>query len=443
MPSTSATDRLYSKITWALIPFMFLLYVVAYLDRINYGFASLTMQKDLHLTETLYGFGAGVFFIGYFLLEVPSNLLMVKVGARRWVARIMITWGIVACATMFARGIVSLATLRFILGAAEAGFFPGMVLYLTYWFPADRRAKAMSAFFTATAIAGAIGSWVSAQCLAMEGVGGLHGWQWLFLLEGIPSVVLGVLVLFFLPNGPREVSWLTDEEKDTIADALREEDRPHHELHDLGAALRDWRLWLLSAIYFLVTVGLYGFGFFAPKLLKAHAGTLTNERVTLLVAIPYCIAAIAMVLIGRNSDRTGERHWHIALSSAASAVGFALTAYAHGAAPTLAALSLAAIGIWGAFGCFWTLPTAFLRGTAAAGGIAVINSVGCLSGLAAPWVVGKLFDLTHAYTAGVLAIAGSMLAGGLLVFGAKVRPQLSPAPSVLTMESGASADRSG
>jgi len=419
--SSSATavngDQLFSKITWLLIPFMFLLYVVGYLDRINIGSAALTMQQDLSLTATQYTFGAGIFFLGYFLLELPSNLVLEQVGARRWIARIMLTWGAIASAMMFVRGPVSLSGMRFLLGAAEAGFFPGMVLYLTYWFPAERRAKAMSSFFVATAIAGVIGGPVSALCLKMGGTAGLKGWQWVFLLEGLPSIVLGVAVLFILPDGPRQARWLTPPERDWLLEHLREEKArlPGHSRHDLAGAMKDWRLWLLSAIYFLLMAGLYTFGFLAPAVLKDVAPHWSNPRVTLFAAIPYLAASVSMVVVARHSDLTGERIWHSALSAFVAAAGFASTAAAFGPVSCLIGLTIGAVGVWAMFGTFWALPTEFLQGTAAAGGIALINSIGCLNGWAAPVLVGRLKDATHHYSAGLLAVAACLLCSGLLV----------------------------
>jgi ACS family tartrate transporter-like MFS transporter len=416
-PSVIDADRLFARITWLLIPFMFLLYVVGYLDRINIGSAALTMKQDLSLTETQYGFGAGIFFLGYFLLELPSNLILERVGARRWIARIMLTWGVIASAMMFVRGPISLSWMRFLLGAAEAGFFPGMVLYLTYWFPAERRAKAMSSFFVATAIAGVIGGPVSAACLKMGGTAGLTGWQWVFLLEGLPSIALGVAVLFILPDGPHEARWLQPAEREWLIEHLREEKArlPAHSKHDLVGAMKDWRLWLLSVVYFLLMAGLYTFGFLAPAVLKDMAPGWSNSRIALLAAIPYVAASVSMVVVARHSDHTGERTWHSALSAFVACAGFVFTAFSHGPATCLIGLTIGAIGVWAMFGTFWALPTEFLQGTAAAGGIALINSIGCLNGWAAPVLVGKLKDMTHHYTAGLLAVAGCLLCSGLLV----------------------------
>lgn len=452
-------SRVFAKITWLLIPFMFLMYVVGYLDRINVGFAALTMKTDLKLSERAYGLGAGIFFAGYFFFELPSNLILERVGARRWIARIMVSWGILACAMMFIRGPISFNSLRFLLGAAEAGFFPGMVLYLTYWFPAKRRAQAMSVFLTSTAIAGVVGAPISAVCLSMNGIGHLAGWQWLFLLEGLPSIALGVVVLFYLPDGPRQAKWLSAAEKDWLDEHLRDAALPHQRRvgsasadgilgepesirsgtipsaktdptrvleyaqpspeqhrHTLIDALGDWRLWLLSGNYFLLICGLYTFSLWAPAILKKAVPALSDVRVSLLLGIPYGVASVGMVLLGHHSDRTGERHWHIAIPAAIACIGLSATAFVHTAPMAIATLSVAALGIWGTLGTFWTLPTAFLRGSAAAGGIAIVNSLGCLSGLVAPWLVGISRDVTGGFAVGLIGVGVTVLCGGILVF---------------------------
>ena len=357
-----------------LLPLMFVLYVISYLDRVNVGFAALSMNEDLGFSAAAYGVGAGIFFLSYFLFEIPSNLVLQRVGARRWIARIMISWGLVSAAMMAVRGIHSFYALRFLLGAAEAGFFPGMILYLTYWFPAEERATAVAQFMTATAIAGVIGGPVSGALLQMHGVLGLAGWQWLFLLEGLPAVVLGVVVLRWLPDGPADARWLSDEERAWIrarldAEHARIGPRAHARLRD---AFASGRVWMLALLYFAIVVAFYGVGFWLPQILKAsgHLGTFT---IGLLSAVPYAAAAVAMVVVGAHSDRTGERRWHIAGPALVGAVGLAASAAAPSTATALAALSVAALGIWSALGPFWTWPPEFLRGPAAAAGIALIN----------------------------------------------------------------------
>jgi ACS family tartrate transporter-like MFS transporter len=403
------------KITLRLIPFMFLLYILAYLDRINVSFAALRMQKDLGFSDAVYGFGAGLFFVGYFLFEVPSNLILEKVGARRWIARIMISWGLISSATMFTRGRLSFYFLRTLLGLAEAGFFPGMVLYLTYWYPARHRARAVAAFLTATAVAGVVGSPISGLLLKLDGVGHLAGWQWLFLLEGVPCIPVGVLVLFLLPDSPAHAKWLTPEERRWLSNELAAESHhAPHTLRTLSQSLADPRVWLLSLLYFLLVCGLYGFSLWVPKIIKTVSAA-PDATVGLLTAIPYSAAAIAMVLIGRHSDQTGERRVHVAACAVGAAVGLAATPFCPTTPAALAALSLAASGIWGSLGPFWVLPTSFLHGTARAAGIATINSLGCLSGFAAPALIGYLRDKTQSFTPGLLALAATLLSAAVLV----------------------------
>jgi ACS family tartrate transporter-like MFS transporter len=413
-----ASEAVLRKIAWRLIPFMILLYLLAYVDRINVGFAALQMTKDLGLSSTAYGLGAGIFFVGYFLFEIPSNLILQRTGASKWIARIMITWGLIASAMMFVKGPVSFCTLRSLLGLAEAGFFPGMLLYLTYWFPPAHRARTVALFFTATAISGVVGGPVSGVLLSMDGVAGLRGWQWLFLLEGLPSVICGVVVYFVLTDKPAHARWLSDDERVVLEQALAESSTAgasggsHHQ--DLMAALADARLWLLSAIYLALTFGLYSFGYWMPTLLKG-VSKLSDGRVAMLSAIPYGCAAVSMVLAGRHSDRTGERRWHAALAALTAACGFAAIPLCHTTLSVLCALSLAAIGVWCAVPPFWSFPSGFLRGTAAAGGIAAINSLGNLGGFVGPYLFGWFKAHSATYTPSLLMTACAMLVCGVLV----------------------------
>src|SRR3989442_2451099 len=295
-----------------LIPFMFVLYVVAYLDRINVGFAALQMRADLGFDDRIYGLGAGIFFVGYFLFEVPSNLLLERLGARLGIARIMVTWGLIASAMMLVRGARSFSLLRFLLGVAEAGFFPGMILYLTYWFPAAERAHAVARFMTATATAGVVGGPISGALLAMDGVGGLRGWQWLFLVEGLPAVVLGLVVLAYLPDGPASASWLTHEERRSLAARLGPEQAIEaHHAATIGEALADRRVWRLAVLYFVLVTGLYGVGLWLPQIVKGLSG-LGDVIVRVVSAVPYLAAAGGMVVVGRHSDRTARRRLHVA-----------------------------------------------------------------------------------------------------------------------------------
>ena len=403
-----------AKVRRRLIPILFLVYIVAYLDRINVGFAALQMNRSLGFSATVYGLGAGIFFLGYVLFEIPSNLILARVGARIWIARIMITWGLVSAATMFVRTAVGFYTLRFLLGAAEAGFFPGIIYYLTRWFPPRERAQTVAAFMTATLAAGIVGGPISGALLSLHGAGGLAGWQWLFLLEGAPAVVLGVAVLRVLPDGPSDARWLSEAERAAIeADLVDESTRPA-DTRTAGAALTSGRLWLLAAVYFTIPVALYGMGFFLPQIVKASSGA-GDFAVGVLTAVPYLVGAAGMIVVGRHSDRTGERRWHVAGSAIAGGAAFALAAAAHGTATSLALLSVAMLAVASMFGPFWSLATSFVSGAGAAAGIALVNSVGNIGGFVGPYVLGWLKDATGSYAAGLAAIGAVLACGGALV----------------------------
>jgi ACS family tartrate transporter-like MFS transporter len=401
-----------AKVTRKLLPFAFLLYIVAYLDRINVGFAALEMNRELRLGDAAFGLGAGLFFIGYFLFEIPSNLILHRVGARAWIARIMISWGVVAMAMAAVRGAASFYLLRFLLGVAEAGFFPGIILYLTYWYPAREQARAIALFMTASALAGVIGGPLSGALLTMHGTLGFSGWQWLFLLEGLPSVILGVCVVLYLPNGPADARWLTTAEKRWLQRCLAREQAQKRQA-GLARALTGGGVWMLALLYFTIVTGLYGVSMWLPQIIKGF-GALNNFEVGLLAALPFLAAAVAMVMVGRSSDRRGERRWHLALSAFAGAVGLALSAIAHEPVLALAALTLGAAGIWGAMGPFWAIPSAFLGGVAAAAGIALINSVGNLGGFVGPYLVGLIRQTSHSFAGGLAAMALMLAIAGVL-----------------------------
>jgi ACS family tartrate transporter-like MFS transporter len=421
--SDSSEAALLSRVRRRLIPFMFLLYIAAYLDRVNIGFAALQMNRDLGLSDAVYGFGAGIFFLSYFVFEVPSNLIMARVGARAWIARIMITWGIISSSMMFVRGPASFYTLRFLLGIAEAGFFPGMILYLTYWFPSRERGSAISLFMTAIALAGVIGGPVSGALLSLHNVGGLAGWQWLFLLEGIPSVVLGLVVLWYLPNGPNDARWLSAEEKKFLLARLETSKPAEAAAHasTLRGALGNPRVWGFGFCYFGVVIGLYGLTFWLPTIIKGLSN-LSDFTIGLLSALPYIVAAIGMVLVGRHSDATGERRWHVAGSAFIAAVGFLLSATTDSPVLKLTSFSVAAFGIFAAMPTFWTMPTAMLTGTGAAAGIAVINSIGNLGGFVGPYLIGLIRTATGTFVAPMIAMAAALVFGGVLAL-------ISSAPS--------------
>ncbi len=402
-----------AKVRRRLIPFLFLLYIVAYLDRINVGFAALQMNKALGFSSTVYGFGAGIFFLSYVLFEIPSNMILARVGARLWIARIMITWGVVSSAMMFVRSANGFYTLRFLLGLAEAGFFPGLIFYLTRWFPARERAKTIAAFMTATLIAGVIGGPISGALLSLHGAGGLDGWQWLFLLEGIPSIVLGFVVLKVMADRPEEARWLTEPEREALVTCLRDEAvAVRHET--TSGALSNRRTWLLAIVYFTIPVTLYGIGFFLPQMLKTASGS-SDFIVGLLSAVPYSAGAIAMVIVGRHSDRTGERRWHVMVPALVSAAGLALSTASTGPIWTVVTLSIAMLGLASMFGPFWALTTSTMGGVGAAASIALVNSVGNTGGFVGPYLLGAINDATHSFAMGLLAIAVMLATGASLV----------------------------
>ena len=422
-PLARATLRAVSR---RLIPFLFLLYVVSFLDRVNVGFAALEMNSDLGLSPAVYGFGAGIFFIGYALLEVPSNLILARVGARRWIARIMITWGIIAAGMMFVRGPVSFYVLRFLLGIAEAGFFPGIIFYLSEWFPADARARAVARFMTAIPVSAVIGGPVSGALLGLSGRLGLAGWQWLFLLEGLPAVVLGVVVLRYLPDRPDEVAWLPPEQRTWLIERLRAERDTCIERHGLTVirALSTGVVWQMGLLVFLsISFGQYALALWLPQIVRGFSG-LTNLQVGLVSAIPNLVAVIAMVIVAAHSDRTGERCLHIAAASAVAVSGFVGCALVQSPVLAVMFLSLAAAGTLSAHGPFWPLPSKFLTGAAAAGGIALINSLANLSGFVGPYAIGLLSGSSGNFRSGLLLLAFVPLMGMVLALRLRHAPVL-------------------
>jgi ACS family tartrate transporter-like MFS transporter len=421
-PRMISEDALLKKISLRLIPFMFLLYIVSYLDRVNVSFAALQMNQALHFSAEVYSFGAGIFFIAYFLLEVPSNLILHRVGARLWITRIMVTWGIISTAMMFVKGPISFYVLRFLLGAAEAGFFPGMILYLTYWFPTAARGRAVARFMTATAIAGAIGSPLSGLLLEMNGIGGLGGWQWLFLIEGVPSILLAFVTFFYLPDGPAKAAWLTAGEKEWIAGRL-EKERLQTEIeghHSMGAAMRSGGVWKFAAIYFGIVMSFYGITFWLPQIVKAFSG-MNDFLVGCIAAIPWIAATVCMVITSRHSDLMKERRWHVALSAVAGGVGLIAAGTAPNPILELAALALAAAGIWSTLGPFWAMASQTLAGTGAAAGIALINSVGNLGGFLGPYLIGWVRTRTNSFTWGLVVLAVFPIAGAVITLASRKR----------------------
>lgn len=425
-PSHDLRRAAVARVTRRLIPFLFLLYILNFLDRVNVGFAALEMNRDLGFGPAVYGLGAGIFFLGYCLFEVPSNLVLYRTGARLWIARIMITWGLAASAMMLIRTPSSFYLLRFLLGVAEAGFFPGIIFYLTFWYPARERARAYAWFLAAIPVCGVIGGPVSGALLGLDGLLGLAGWQWLFLLEGLPSVVVGFAVLWLLPDRPRDARWLPPPEQAWLEEQLAVE-RGGHAAHDgtsLRRALGNPVVWWLGLSYFLLVVALYGFALWLPQLVKA-SGDFSNFEVGVITAVPYAAAAVGMVLVGRRSDRTGERHLHLIFPALAGALGFFAVTRTDGTAALIAALSVTAFGVLGWLGPFWALPTAFLREQAAAGGIALINSMGAVGGFVGPYLIGDIRERTGEFAPGLLLLGACNLAAVVVILALRARRAVS------------------
>jgi D-galactonate transporter len=412
----SAEDAVFRKIALRLAPFLFLCYLAAYLDRVNVGFAKLPMQKELGFSETVYGFGAGIFFLGYVLFEVPSNIILHKVGARLWLARVMLTWAIISAATALVSTPITFYTMRFLLGVAEAGFIPGVLLYLTYWFPASRRGRITALFLTAIPMASIFGGPLSGWILsAASGTYGFSGWQWLFLIEAIPSIVFGVVILFYLDNSVEEANWLDPSEKRTVATIIAGEQEEKEGLSELRHAFTTGRVWLLGAAYFCIASGIYIVSFWIPTIIK-QTGVSDPLKIGLLTAIPYLVAVASMIAVCAHADRAKERRWHTAIPAVVCALGLAVTAASTGnTIRALIGLTLAAAGASTSQASFWTLPASFLGGAAAAAGIALVNSLGNMAGFASTYVVGWMADLTHSNVASLYLFAGLVSLGAIPV----------------------------
>ncbi|HOC57841.1 MAG TPA: MFS transporter [Verrucomicrobiota bacterium] len=423
LPATSTAadapgfeSRTYAKVDWRLLPFLFLCYILAYLDRVNVGFAKLQMLQDLELSDVAFGTGAGIFFVGYFLFEVPSNLLLKKFGARTWIARIMVSWGILSSAMMWVKSEWAFYGLRFLLGVAEAGFFPGIIFYLTLWYPSRLRSTRIAWFVSAIAVSGVIGSPISGLIMdSLSGVLGLAGWQWLFLVEGLPSVLVGIWVWFYLDNGIAQAKWLGTAEKALLARNLDAEDRHKHQFRLLDA-FKSVRVYALCAIYFTLMIGLYGISFWLPSIVKAM-GVQGYLNVGLITAIPYAVAIVGMVWLSRSSDRTGERRLHYVFNVSAGALGLVLSAV-FSDQPVLAIVFLAigTLGVIGSMPIFWPVPSAFLAGTAAAAGIGIVNSVGNLGGYIGPNIPVWTKTFSADPSISLYVIAGVLLVGALIAF---------------------------
>ena len=410
----------YSRVTRRLIPFLFLSYILAYIDRVNVGFAKLQMQHDLRMSDAVYGVGAGVFFLGYFLFEVPANMVLQGLGARLWLGPIMIVWGVVSAFTMFVKSATGFYILRFVLGIVESGFFPGVILYLTYWYTQKHRAKMVAAFMIANPLSGVLAGPISGAILAFtSGAGGLRAWQWLFLLEGVPSAMMGMAMMWFLDDNPVEAKWLTNDERSLLVRRLREEEEAKRNKgesrHSLIDVFKSGKVWLLCLVYFGFIMGNYGLWFWLPQTIK---DTLTRDpwRIGVISAIPWTTAAIVMVFYAHHSDVTGERRWHLALTGILGCAAFLLSALPGTSGVLgLLALTLGAIAVMCGQSTFWSLPTAILSGSAAAAGIAWINSVGNLGGYVSAMVIGRIRDATGSMMMALLVLSASCLLSGLLV----------------------------
>ena len=423
-------DAVYRKVKWRLIPFLMACYVVAYLDRVNVGFAKLGMSDELGIGEAAYGLGAGIFFIGYFLFEIPSNMALHRFGARRWIARIMISWAVVSAACAFIGGPTSFYVLRFLLGVAEAGFFPGIILYVSYWFPSSRRGEMIALFMVAIPLAGIVGGPLSGLIMqGMDGTAGWRGWRWMFLIEAIPAVVLGCLVPRMLPSRPAEADWLDSSERAQIEQDLADDEpegvRHHASIRDIFG---DPQIMRLALIYFGCIMGQYGFTFWLPTMIDDISGG-SPLVVGLFSVLPYACAAVTMLLVGRSSDRTGERRWHLILPLLVGAGALIFTPMAQNPVPAIALLCLAAAATLTASPLFWNLPTAFLRGSAAAVGIAAINSVGNLAGFVSPLLIGWISGTTGSRTTATAVLAMILVIAALAVFsGSRSSAKVPPVP---------------
>ena len=415
-PATVA-DRARRRVMLRIMPYVFLLYIIAFLDRVNVGYAFLSMKGDLGFADDVLGLGAGIFFIGYFLLEIPGSILVEKWSARGWIARIMISWGIVAILMGFIQSKTQFYTARLVLGAAEAGFFPGIIVYFSHWFRYEDRAKAVALFMAAIPVANIIGSPVSGLLLGVNWLG-LAGWRWLFIIEGAPAIIFGVVTIFYLTDWPHQAKWLPDDERDWLIEELEREKQAKQatRTYSIMQAFRHREVVLLTLAYFFMVTAVYGFNFWLPTILKKVSGS-SNLVVTLISALPYCVALVAILLVGWSSDRTNERRWHTALSMMVASIGLLLSVVTQNqTALAVLMFCVAGAGMYSYLPGFWALPTSFLTGTAAAASIGLINSIGNLGGLAGPYVVGYLSQATNSFLGGVLYLAASaLLAAGLIL----------------------------
>jgi MFS family permease len=410
-------ERTYRKITRRLIPFLFLCYVFAFLDRVNVGIAQLGMKQDVGFSDFTYSIGAGIFFLGYVLMEIPSNLLLTKIGVRRTFSRIMVLWGILAAATAFVTLPAHFYTVRFLLGLAEAGLYPGIIFYLTRWYPVERRAKAIAIFTCATGIAGLLGGPMSGWLMThMEGIRAMHGWQWMFIVQGLPASVLGIVAFFFLDDGPQEAKWLSDAEKAQVLADLRRNSgvSDKHAEHTFARALVDPRIYVMGFVWFAQIAGVFAIGFWLPTLIKS-TGLTSPLEIGLYSAIPYFVSWIALIGMNWNSDRTMERRWHCGITMILGAAGLFAAGLIHGSlAWSLVALSVATAGILAPNPLIWAISTDYIRGSGAAGGVALVNCIGLLGGFFSPMIIGSIKTMTNSMVGGLGAISLLMVLGAVV-----------------------------
>jgi len=411
------------KVTWRLIPFLFVLYIIAWLDRVNVGFAALEMNTDLGFSSATFGIGSGIFFLGYCLFEIPSNIILERVGARLWIARIMVTWGLISAGLMLVRTPQLFYLLRFLLGVAEAGFFPGVIYYLSLWYPTAQRARAIAAFMTAVPLTGLIGGPLSGALLGLDGIYGLKGWQWLFLLEGLPAMVLGISVIFYLNDRPETTHWLTPAERDWLVETLAVERKACLLRPNISVALTDATVWKLGIIFLLTAAGFYGYSFWAPLVIKSLTD-LSNFKVGLVLSAISSITILGMLLNSYHSDRTGERALHIAAPLLVTAVGFVGCALLHKPVLAIIALALVPLGHCASYGPFWSTPTQFLTGPAAAAGIALVTMIANVGGFAGPALIGVLKTRTGTHADAFLLLGGLAVIATLLAL--RIGPAQAP-----------------
>jgi ACS family tartrate transporter-like MFS transporter len=424
--SDSIERQTIKSVSMRLIPFLGVAYLLAYINRVNIGFAALEMNADLQFTPLIYSWGAGIFFIAYFLFEVPSNIALEKFGARRWIARIMVTWGVISAAMALVQGPTSFYALRFLLGAAEAGFFPGIILYLTYWYPSAYRGRIIAAFVVAVPISTVIGAPISGYILTLDGLLGLRGWQWVFIVEGVPAILMGIFTWFYMTDGPEKALWLPQEQRNWLIGECDRDRSANVAAHmTLWQALTSSKVLLSSLAYFSFVAALYGMQFWLPQIIRQFG--LSIVQTGFVTAIPYLIATVVMILWSRHSDRMRERVWHTAIALFSIAISLAACAYITSPTWTMVALTIAACGVFCTFAVIWTIPTNLLAASAAAGGIAMINSIGNLAGFAGPYIIGFVKESTGSATNGLVVLSICPLIGALVVLslGKRFKAELS------------------